>query len=110
MLRNNDQKTEVTNLPNGWVRLTHQTAVSVYLKTFINEGQPLTVYMDDFSIEPISVKAYHLDDLIIDEEWLNLHENTILSYGTMDVEFFKPHLPAHIYQELKKAHDEFFED
>ncbi|MCY8119580.1 hypothetical protein MOC55_11950 [Bacillus spizizenii] len=110
MLKNNDQNTEVTYLPNGWVHLAHIDAYWVYLKTFIHEGQPLTIYMDDFSVEPISVKAYHLDDLVIDEDWANLHENTILSCDTMDVEFFKPHLPAHIYKELKKAHNEFFED
>lgn len=110
MLKNNSQNTEVTNLPNGWVKLSHIDAYTVYLKTFMNEGQALTMYMDDFSIEPISLKAYHLDDLVIDADWLNLHDNTILTYGTMDVEFFKPHLPAHIYQDIKKAHDEFFAD
>ncbi|MCZ4246875.1 hypothetical protein BXO87_01870 [Bacillus sp. GZB] len=109
MLRNDDQNTEVSHLPNGWVRLEHQYAYWVYLKTFMHEGQALTIYMDDFSVEPISIKAYHIDDLVIDEGWVNLHKNTIIGCNKMDVEFFKPHLPEHIYQELKKAHDEFFE-
>lgn len=107
-MQNNDKRnTEVVDLGEGWFRLDHHQAWQVWLKTFTVDGKKVTLYLDDWSVEPISLHAYDLADLVIDEDWSNIHQECIFEHrGDMDITVLQPHLPADAYEEVKAVYQE----
>jgi predicted nucleic acid-binding Zn-ribbon protein len=108
----NNSDHEVKELENGWHRLISTDAWMCYLKTYIIEGKYVTVYLDDFSVAPISLKNYSLKDLVVDEDWSMIHEETFFEHDAPEVVVLKDQLPSNIFNDVKEFCDkeEIFTD
>lgn len=77
-----DQHTKEAPRSAGWT-LLEETDWACRLRTFTGrDGKPYTVYADDWSVAPVSVKQYALADLDVDVDWENVHRNTVLEWAS----------------------------
>lgn len=111
MITNNDfNKTTVVDIGDGWFNLEHLDGRNVWLKTFSIDGKKVTLYLDDWSVHPISLHNYDINDLIIDSGWVNLHANGFFTHTEMDISSLKPLLPAAMYKEIESKFKELFDE
>lgn len=74
MVKSTTKETKVETQPKGWTMLVHDDGYTCILKSMEIEGHTRTVYVDDWSSQPVSVHTYELGGLEVSEDWNSIHD------------------------------------
>jgi hypothetical protein len=68
----------------NWKKLSHKDGYEVAITEVEFNSVKVCVTIDNFSIAPVSLQRYTLDELQVDADWINVFAKDIKTYETHD--------------------------
>lgn len=93
-----------------WILLEDDVEyLKVYLRPVIVKGERKTLLVDNFSITPLAIFDYDLDNVTLDtKEWSNVYSNPFVCFETLDLEGIANYIGDEDYRLLTKLISEIF--
>lgn len=81
----------------------------IFLRPVMVNGRRMTLLLDNFSITPLAILNYVLDELKLDtKEWSNVYSKPYICFKTIDLVGVSRYLKQEEYQSLKWIHRHYF--
>jgi len=74
----------------GWLKLESEHGYEVSLKAFMIQGNMQTVVIDNFSVTPLTIQPYNVNDITIAENWENVYCDNNILFDAYDVRELRP--------------------